>query len=400
MQFLSGNDHTLITELTKEMQQLSNQKLFEKAAALRDKIQQLKTIQEQRCVELGNNRAHTFIALSGNDTHHYLIAQHYKQKQFLSQHGYYCDHDDDLQAFIDNCLISLLPNRHKTVLTIVCDTTLSDHVSNIIERLSIDRFIIETPSSGTKSDILKLVQMNAKQSLIGLSKMSQDQRTMSPLFLLKQDLHLSRIPSIIFGCDISHFYGTHIVGSVVVFIDGKPAPKYYRHFNIKTVTTGLSDDPKSIKETVSRLLTHYSFMPDVLLIDGGKGQLNAALNALDRAQISHIDCISIAKKDERLYKANQSNPISLSTHHAGLNVLRYVRDESHRFALTFQRKKRSADISSNLDQIPGLGQHRIKKLYQHFKSFDKIKYATITELCKVDGINEHVATKIYNYFNR
>ena len=125
--------------------------------------------------------------------------------------------------------------------------------------------------------------------MIGISKQALQAKTTSPLKLIKKDLGLRNEPKIIFGCDISHYYGTQIVSSVVVFIDGQPAKKYYRHFNIKSITTGKSDDVKAMKETVSRLIDHFDILPDLLLIDGGKGQLNAALHSLKRKK--YCGCI-------------------------------------------------------------------------------------------------------------
>ena len=204
---------------------------------------------------------------------------------------------------------------------------------------------IGIPQKGRFFELLTMAKLNAQKSLIGRSKHAIAPSSVSVLDRLKTDLGLDERPRIIFGCDISHYYGTNIVSSVVVFIDGKPEKKWYRHFNITSITTGKSDDVKAMKETVSRLIDHYQTPPNLILIDGGKGQLKAALQALRKKDAAHIHCISLAKKNEWLHSPYHSDPIRLPYHHPGLNLLRYIRDESHRFALKFQRSKRSKDLN-------------------------------------------------------
>lgn len=397
--FLSGKDDSVIRSLNTEMACLSSNKQFEKAAIIRDKIQQLQKLQQQRKLELDTNHDHYFISYSSNDTYHYFIAQNFRNKQFISQYGTYLDRSISFDEFLEQALIHILCHLPHKKSIIICDQSLQAPITKIKDCLNLNLLYIHTPTKGIKHAVLTLVKMNAKKSLIGLSNADMKKQEPDPLLLLKKELHLMRVPSIIFGCDISHFYGTKIVGSVVVFIDGKPSKQYYRHFNIETVTSGKSDDTKSIKETVLRILTHYSFSPDLLLIDGGKGQLNAALSALKQSKEHDIFCISLAKKNEDIYHPHYKDPIRLSSHHSGLTLLRYVRDESHRFALKFQRRHRTKAIQSDLLQIHGLGEKRIKNLYKHFKSFDNIRKASTKEISGVDQINEKLAKQVFQFFN-
>ena len=400
IQFLSGKDRAIIDDLNDKMSVYASKKKYEKAAELRDKIAQLSSIQSQRRVELDSNDHHYFLAYASDETHHYFIAQHYRHRLFVSQFGCYESSDLGVEPFINTALMKIIQNIPNQRIHFVCDELLDSHINNLIESANITNIHTSIPKKGIRFDLLALVRMNAKQSLIGLSKILLKQTLKSPLLLLKQDLNLTVTPNIIFGCDISHFYGNQIVGSVVVFIGGKPSKQYYRHFNIKSIRTGKSNDPKAIHETVCRLIDHFSFYPDLLLIDGGKGQLNAALSAIKKTKGVSIQCISLAKRNEELFLPNQSSSVVLSAHHTGLNLLRHIRDESHRFALTFQRKKRTHSYTkTSLDSIEGLGPKRIKKLYQHFKTFDKIKYAKLEELCGVDLINEELARDIFKYFN-
>jgi excinuclease ABC subunit C len=330
--FLEGKSDDLIQKMRDDMMAFSAQQAYEKAAKCRDHIHQLEAIQSQQMVELDTHFPHFFIGFSSNDHYHYGIFQQYVRKRFVAQHGKYASATMALSAFVDEFLSGIVPDMpNKTRVIIHSDYELALATYPHIQVLS--------PTKGYLYERLLITELNAQKSLIGLSKHYITNQLPSPLQLLHHDLTLSQMPHIIFGCDISHYYGTNIVSSVVVFIDGKPAKSYYRHFNITSVTSGKSDDVKSMKETVHRLLDHYDLSPDLLLIDGGKGQLNAALSALN-AHNRWIDCIGLAKKNEDIYTPYATAPISLPHHHRGLQLLRFVRDEAHRFALNFQRKKR------------------------------------------------------------
>lgn len=341
IQFLEGKSSRLIENLKLDMKQLSDAQDYERAAKLRDRIQQLEQIQAQQQIELDTNQHHFFIGFSSNQHFHYGVCQHYAHKRFISQTGKYTPIENNLETFIMHFIDSLL-NKAPKKITLILSSDIAVDIDAINTTYPIN-ITVQQPTKGRYFELLCLAELNAQKSLIGISKTSLVNQLESPLDLLKKDLSLSKRPNIIFGCDISHYYGTNIVSSVVVFIDGKPANHLYRHFNIKTVTTGKSDDVKSMKETVSRLIDHYDMLPDLLLIDGGKGQLNAAIDALKTKNIPNQDCVGLAKKNEVIFTPYQSDPICLPHHHRGLNLLRFVRDEAHRFALNFQRRKRSVE---------------------------------------------------------
>ena len=336
IQFLEGKSQQILDALSNTMQTLSNQKKYEKAAMIRDRIEHLKTIQEQQQSPLDTQHRHFFIGFSSNDDFHYGVCQQYANKRFISQHGKYTPSNMPLDAFIHS-FCSFFLDEAPSGSRVVIDASTANHPYFSKEH----SLQLLTPSKGKLHEHLQLSILNAKKSLLGLTQKTTP-FLKSKLELLKQSLHLQRTPIIIFGCDISHFYGTNIVSSVVVFINEKPVKKYYRHFNIKSITSGKSNDVKAMKETVERLIQHFPFLPDLLLIDGGKGQLNAALSALHEAHID-IDCIGLAKKNEDIYSPYEKQPICLAHHHRGLQLLRHVRDEAHRFALQFQRKKRQLD---------------------------------------------------------
>ncbi len=340
--FLDGKSTLVIEALKLEMSNLAIEKKYEKAAVLRDKIKRLESIQEQQLVDLETNQHYFVIGFSTNDHFHYVICQHFARNRFISQEGQYSPVDTPFHvfvaAFFDQLLLSIPKSSN-----IVIDPAIETMIQPIIQKKQPTISLIVN-KKGRYHDLLIISQLNAQKSLIGLSKQALKKVTLSPLTLLKQDLGLQKPPRIIFGCDISHFYATDVVSSVVVFIDGMPEKRYYRHFNIKSILTGKSDDVKAMKETVLRLVDHFEIVPDLLLIDGGKGQLNAALSALKQKNVDQIHCISLAKKQEEIYTPYKSTPLQLPYHHSGLNLLRFVRDEAHRFALKFQRSKRQKPL--------------------------------------------------------
>tara|TARA_Y100001935_G_C17310362_1_gene515529 strand:+ start:3961 stop:5571 length:1611 start_codon:yes stop_codon:yes gene_type:complete len=343
IEFLEGKSQSILTALKDQMKIESANQAYEKAATYRDKIKTLESIQQQRQLEFETNQHYFVIGCSNNEHFHYLICQHFSKKLLISQHGHYAPIDTSFDVFI-HCFFEELIASIPKVSNLIIDASMAEILSTALKNTP-KKISVITPQKGKYLELLTIANLNAQKSLIGISKASIQSHVTSPLELLKKDLGLSNEPRIIFGCDISHYYGTQIVSSVVVFIDGKPAKKWYRHFHIKSITTGKSDDVKSMKETVARLLEHFDITPDLLLIDGGKAQLNAALQSLKDHQKDDIFCIGLAKKHEEIFTPFQSTPIQLPYHHSGLNLLRFVRDEAHRFALNFQRRQRKRNLN-------------------------------------------------------
>lgn len=213
---------------------------------------------------------------------------------------------------------------------------------------------------------------------------------------MQENLRLLNYPKIIECFDNSNFLGTNPVASMVRFIDGKPDKKGYRHFNIKTVTG--PDDFASMKEIVGRrykrIMEEESEYPNLIIVDGGKGQLSSACEALQELGLyGKIPIIGIAKKLEEIYYPEDSVPLLISKKSPALLLIQRIRDEAHRFAITFHRLKRSqSTFATELENIPGVGKKTADKLLAHFKSVKKIKEADMGELIKLAG--ENVAKKI------
>lgn len=247
------------------------------------------------------------------------------------------------------------------------------------------------PKIGDKKKLVLLSLKNAmelkrEQELLRAEKKEKKNEV---LCTLQKDLHLSNTPKIIECFDNSNFQGTTPVASMVRFVNGKPDKKGYRHFNIKTVTG--PDDFASMKEIVlrrySRLTTEGLPLPDLILIDGGKGQLSSACEALKEIGIyGQIPIAGIAKKLEEIYYPEDPLPLLINKKSQGLRLLQFIRDEAHRFAITFHRQKRSKTfISTELEELKGVGKKTQEKLLNHFKSVKKIKEASLEELEKIVG---------------
>ena len=264
--------------------------------------------------------------------------------------------------------------------------------------------IFTVPQRGDKVKILELSQKNSKfhrlEKLKQIEKKSPATHSLRILERIKKDMSLDELPYHIECFDNSNIQGTYPVSACVVFRDAKPCRKDYRHYNIKTVV-GI-DDFASMKETVtrrySRLVEEGKSLPQLIVIDGGKGQLSITYSVLKELGIENkIKIVGLAKRFEEIYFPNDPYPLCLDKMGETLKVLMHLRDEAHRFGITFHRNKRSKGfIKSELENIPNIGKKTIEKLLAHFKSVNKIKIATFDEISKLIGSAK--ANEIIKYF--
>lgn len=273
------------------------------------------------------------------------------------------------------------------------------------------------PQRGDRKALIETAQTNALHAFE--DKHEREERTTDLLNKLQERLSLKNFPTRIECFDISNFQGSPIVGSMVVFIDAEPAKKEYRQFKMREVTT--QDDFASMHETLSRrlkrIIEHDEPAPDLIIIDGGKGQLGQAVAVLeDLGLAEQIDVISLAKSrvdkvgfedeavtksPERVFLPGRKNPIILKQNSAELYLLQRLRDEAHRCAITFHQKlRRKSALRSSLDEIPGVGQHTKRLLLKHFGSLKKIKAASLEELCQVKGVGKNTAKTIRDFFDQ
>lgn len=269
-----------------------------------------------------------------------------------------------------------------------------------------------SPQRQTKAELIEMVERNAQYELTRMQKLGD--RNAQSLQDLTEILDLPELPRRIEGYDISHIQGSNAVASQVVFIDGTPANQHYRHYKIKNpeVTSGHSDDFASLAEVIGRRFRKYAEdpqlprvgnpdWPDLVTIDGGKGQLSSVVAVLQEMNLlEDLRVVSLAKQREEIFLPGESLPLDTDAEQPGVQLLRRLRDEAHRFAVSFHRQQRSDKMRrSRLDEIPGLGFGRQKQLLAHFRSIDYIRIATPEQIAQVPGIGPRLAQQIYDYFH-
>jgi excinuclease ABC subunit C len=279
------------------------------------------------------------------------------------------------------------------------NSTAAEALVNVIPSIKLDKLTLTVPKIGDKKKLVDLAIKNAlflKREYLHKKEESQN-RPNKTLELLQQDLQLKSLPLHIECFDNSNTQGSNPVAALVVFKNGKPAKKEYRHFNIKTVVG--PDDFASMHEVVNRrykrLTEEKSALPDLIIIDGGKGQLNAAVEALQEVGVyGQVPIISIAKRLEEIYYPGDSYPTCLSKQSTALKLLQQIRNEAHRFAIGFHRNQRSsASLISQLETIPGVGTKTVDKLLQNFQSIQNIKAASLETLAEYVGANRAAQLK-------
>lgn len=290
----------------------------------------------------------------------------------------------------------------KNVITEYMDDSLAEWLNNIAGK----NIKTMAGSRGIYSRLLKMANDNASEYLN--KSIEKDKvyilKTSGAMKILQKTCGLSKLPKRIEGYDISNLGGTNTVASMVVFINGVPAKKMYRKFKIETQG---QNDFRNMHDVLSRRFNElkkaqdlsFSCRPDLILIDGGNVQLEFAKNAMDEIG-EDIDMISLAKREEEIYLTSGQKVI-LSKDNYALKLLQNVRDESHRFAITFQKSLRQKNtLKSELEKIELLGKKKATLLFDKFKSIDNIKNADICSLMQTEGIGKTLATNIYNYFHK
>jgi excinuclease ABC subunit C len=266
---------------------------------------------------------------------------------------------------------------------------------------------IQMPRRGNKKQLVNIVAQNAQQGLeqLKIKQLASPAALSTALEEIKRELQLPRLPSRLEGYDISDIQGMAAVGSMVVFDRGKPKPAHYRRFRIKTVSA--ANDYAMLREVLRRRFKRasgasasdtWAILPDLVLIDGGKGQLNAARAATQEMGAGSIPIASLAKENEEIFIPQKTKPIILPRSSPGLQLLQRLRDEAHRFALGYhQRIRKREAFASALDTIPGIGPKRKRALLRQFGSVKAIKEASLEELAAARGMTESLAKKIKEY---
>ena len=396
--FFQGKYSVIVKNLKKEMMQAAQNEEFEKAAVIRDQIASIEEIMEKQFVELlDDDLDQDVIAIAPSENEVVVIIMPIRngkivgQDDFLMSGSQYDSSSEVVFAFIQQYYGY---NRH-VPKQILLDEDIDDKdlLQDWLSDLRGNKVKIKVPQKGVKLRLVKMAKKNAE--IINHQKKNME----SALVDLKKYLKLEKMPRVIEGYDISNISGKFAVGSKVSFKDGKPNKKRYKHFKMETPGP---NDFAMMEELLTRRLKMVDRdpEPDLIVIDGGKGQLGMACGVLDKLNLTHIPIIGLAKEFEEIFTPNSKRPIIIPKNNKALHLLQQVRDESHRFAITYHRKLRSKNISSSsLDDIAGIGKKRKISLLKYFGSVDNIKNASVEELAKIEGMNLKIAKNVYNYYH-
>ena len=411
--FLKGRTTDLVVKIKKQMNTAAQAQEFEKAARLRDKMFSLeRTIEKQIAVTTDFQNRDVF-AIARLDGHALVtvlnvIGGFLKGSQHFSFEETMSTDEEAIGTFIRQYYEKTVSLPEELLVSInLQDARLIEDWFKSVKGQKVKIFC---PRRGEKAKLLEMAIRNAENELKGVVEARSAE--MDLLVRLQKKLKLSRLPQRIECFDNSNISGTEAVASMVVFERGQAKKSAYRQFKIKTVDK--HDDYAYMAEVLNRRLKNLTPLqgsepfPDLLMVDGGKGQLNIALAVIKEfALLDQLPIIAIAKKDEKrgetrdkIFIPNRTNPIVFANDLDLLLFLQRMRDEAHRFAITFHRRRRiKTSLQSALDAIPGIGRKRKAILLQHFKSIEKIREADINELNSLPGISRSAAEAVHRYFN-
>ncbi len=400
--FFEGKYREIVDKLKDEMAEAARNHEYEKAAVLRDQLNSIDTMLERQKMEITGDLDQDVVALSSDENITCVVVFSIREGKIIGKDDFLMNGAEDtpqskvLSAFLKQYYSG---PRHVPKEIIIQDEV--DDARLIMEWLSEKRenkVTLKVPKRGRNH---RMVQMVAKNADI---IRQHHERVEGALVELKNYLKIPQLPRRIEGFDISNISGKMPVGSMVVFEDGKPKKSAYRKYKVETKGP---DDYNMMREVLTRRYQKLvdpgengGDVPDLILVDGGKGQLNVALEVLNSMKLD-MSVIGLAKEFEEIFMPDLPSPIILPRDSESLKLLQRVRDEAHRFAVTYHKKLRSKEQDhSILDDIPGVGAKRKMKLLRHFGSLDNLLKASASELAEVEGINKKLADTIHKYLEK
>ncbi|MDO4732689.1 MAG: excinuclease ABC subunit UvrC [Bacillota bacterium] len=416
--FLQGKSKDLIRREQEAMGKAADELRFEDAARHRDRLRIYQQLQVRQELDQGTGEGdYDLLAVTAGEDQAVVQIFFVRRGNVVSrEHFFLTNSGTGMDALLMQRFIleyygggELLPRQ-------ICCNVLPEQAEMVAQALSKSsghrvEFIV--PQRGAKKRLLDLTKANAQLILDNYLRSRQRQELISSKALedLRLALHMDRTPRRIECYDISHVQGRYMVGSMVVFINGAPAPKLYRRFKIKTLTE--SNDFAALQEVIERRYRRgldereqgkepldFGDFPDLLVIDGGKGQLSAVCERLDDMAVQFPAIISLAKQEEEIFFPGRSEPMRLPYESDSLQLLQRLRDEAHRFAITFHRQLRGkGQVSSALDEVPGIGAERKKALLKTFGSLKRIREAGEEELAAAPKMNRSAAASLYEYLH-
>ena len=403
--FLEGKTEEIETALTEKMQQLAQKLEFELAGKIRDQLAAIRQITEKQKIltDTGDMDA---VGMASSPLGTCMQVFFVRNGKILGRNQFLLTGNEDDSG--ENCLSAFFKQYYNDAVFIPKEILLP---IDIEETALLEKWLLETkkakakiivPKRGVKKDIVQMANENAAKYLHDQESRLRDNqaRSIGAVYDLQKYLNLAKPPLRMECFDISHIQGSETVASMVVFQDGKPDKESYRRFKINS-TEGKPDDFMSMREVTMRRYGKATAeeMPDLIIIDGGKGQLSSALEIIRGAGHMTVPVVGLAKQFEYIFTEYSPEPVILPRQSDALYLVQQIRDEAHRFAITYHRKLRTKrNKVSLLDNIAGVGAKRRKALFDRFENIGNIKNATVEELSSVPGISENIAKSIYNFF--
>jgi len=396
--FLSGKPEEVVRRVQERMQLASEQLDFERAAELRDVLHHLEQMEEPTVVlEVeGGDRDVIGYARDGDDA--CVTVLRIRSGKLLSREQRFLtniDGEEDadvMTMFLAGSYVGMQEKARQVLLPF-------DFPDRELIEQTLPDSRIHIPQRGPRRELIALAEQNARHLLeeLKLSSMEAEERAGDPVYELGRELGLHRLPRSLVCFDISTTQGTDTVGSCVWFENGRPKRGEYRKFKVKTVEG--TDDFASMREVVRRYFERrvgeQKPLPDLIVIDGGKGQLSAAHSALAEVNLTDRPLISLAKREEEIFIWGREDPLRLSRRSPGLRLLQQARDEAHRFAVTYNRKRRSMrTVTSELLKVPGIGPVKRRQLLKEFGSVQGVREASEEAIAKLPGFNVERARRL------
>ncbi|MFL3013150.1 MAG: excinuclease ABC subunit UvrC [Candidatus Neomarinimicrobiota bacterium] len=400
--FMRGNTKKIEYSIQCQMDEASNNMLYEEAALFRDQLKAIQNFNSKKSYSNSVFEDRDIFALSGKDGIGVVVIIRIRNgfiysREKISLKNLYYDEKEAYKTVITQFYLS--SNLVPPVISLPLRPAGEKDIIKMLSHERKSKVKFEYPKIGEKAKELRITMKNAELLLNDwiLKKNKYKEYVPNSVLALQNDLNLDAPPKNIEGFDISHLGGTNTVASMVSFLNGKPKKNRYRKFKIKTVDQ--IDDFASIREVVyrrySRLKKEKSAFPDLILIDGGKGQLSMAMSAIRELGLDYINIIGIAKRLEQIFIPGNPNPQSIHKDSPGLILLKRIRDEAHRFAISFQRQKRKETMTSSpYLEIPGVGKMTVKKLLINFDGTQDIANQTPKIISDKIGLSENLSSKI------
>jgi excinuclease ABC subunit C len=412
--FYQGKNETVLQTLTERMQQASENLAFEEAAQIRDQIVQLRRVLEKQSVQsnVGENNANIDIVVATIEQKIAAIfVLHIRNGQVQGSRNFFpkapadTSLDELLESFISH-FYSLSQNEVPQEIILNHPLESGKNLAELIASNRESKLRIAHKVKTNRAAWLSMAQRNLDEMV--KAKLASKNHSQKRMQILMQELSLDKLPLRMECFDISHFQGENTVASCVVFEQGQAKKSDYRRFNINDVAAG--DDYAAIEQAVrrrfKRLVKEEARLPDLLIIDGGKGQLNQAQKVLEELELDQVTLISVAKGSDRkvgmeqIFFPSEAIARRLDEDSLGLHLIQAIRDEAHRFAITGHRGKRDKQRkTSTLETIAGVGAKRRKAIIQHFGGLQEVKRAGVDDLKQIDGISAKLAQIIYDHLH-